>query len=146
VASPRVLTPTASATAPPWRTAATVGALAAAGTAVLAVGDPNTTRVPLCPLKAVTGLDCPFCGSLRAVHSLTHLDLAGAANHNLVFTVAAPFLVAAWAWWLAGSLGWVRPVPTDRLPAAARVVAVVALLAFALVRNLPAFSWLDSTA
>lgn len=145
MASPRVLTPHASAE-PAWRTPAFVGALAAAGTAVLAIGDPNTTRVPLCPLKGLTGLDCPLCGSLRAVHSLAHLDVAGAADHNVVFTVAAPFLVAAWAWWLAGSLGWVRPLPSDRLPGTARVVAVIGLLAFAVVRNLPAFSWLDSTA
>ena len=78
----------------PWSGPVVVGALAVAGTALLAAVDPSARDVPLCPLKAITGLDCPFCGSLRAVHALAHLDLATALDHNVLFTLSVPFLRA----------------------------------------------------
>jgi len=129
----------------PWRAPVTTGAVALAGTAVLAVGNPNTTHVPLCPLRAVTGLDCPLCGSLRAVHSLTRADLGAALDHNLLFTVSVPALVVCWVVWLSRSLG--RPIGADRpLPRLAKPALLAIALVFAVVRNLPAFAWLGSGA
>jgi hypothetical protein len=117
----------------------------AGATAVIAVGDPNTTHIPLCPFLAVTGLDCPFCGSLRAVHALAHGDVVSAASHNLLFTAAAPFLVVAWVTWLTASLGrplrWPPPLPRAAAVAFWAVVAV-----FAVARNVPSLSWLASGA
>lgn len=71
--------------------------------------DPSARDVPLCPLKAITGIYCPFCGSLRAVHALAHLDLATALDHNVLFTLSVPFLVVGWVVWLGVSRGWTRP-------------------------------------
>jgi len=49
--------------------------LALAAAMVIFAFDPATTWwFPSCPLHALTGLLCPLCGSLRAVHAL----LAGA--------------------------------------------------------------------
>ncbi len=134
--------------APPWREPATIGVVAAGATALLAVGNPNTTHIPLCPLKALTGLDCPFCGSLRAVHSLTHLRLGEALDHNLIFTVAAPFLVAAWVVWLTRSIRGTGPDGRAKpeLPRWAMAALVVVVAAFGVARNVPAFHWLGSTA
>ncbi|MBA3282590.1 MAG: DUF2752 domain-containing protein, partial [Acidimicrobiia bacterium] len=129
----------------PWTAPVTTGVAALAGTVVLAVGNPNTTHVPLCALKAVTGLDCPLCGSLRAVHSLTRADLATALDHNVLFTVSVPFLVLGWTLWLSRSLG--RPLVPDRpLPRLAKPALLAVALAFAVIRNLPAFAWLGSGA
>lgn len=134
---------------PNWVRPASAGLVVAGATAVLAVGDPNTTHIPLCPFRAVTGLDCPFCGSLRAVHSLAHLDVAGAASHNLLFAVAAPLLVVGWVAWVAASLGhplrWPPPLPRP-LPRAATVAFWVLVTAFGVARNVPALSWLASGA
>lgn len=128
-----------------WTAPVTTGAVALAGTAVLAIGDPNTTHIPLCPLKALTGIDCPFCGGLRAVHALTRLDVVRALDHNLLFTASVPALVVIWAVWLARSLG--RPVAAGRqLPAATMPVVVAVALAFAVARNIAAFDWLGSGA
>ena len=128
----------------PWQAPITVGALTVAGTLALAVVNPNTTHVPLCPLKALTGLDCPFCGSLRAVHALTRADLSQALDHNAMFTLAVPGLIVCWAIWLARSLG--GPVPRSwRFPAGASTVAFVIVLAFGVARNTTAFAWLGST-
>ncbi|HEX2578497.1 MAG TPA: DUF2752 domain-containing protein, partial [Aquihabitans sp.] len=119
------------------------GALATAGTAALAVVDPTATHVPLCPLQALTGLDCPFCGSLRAVHALTRGDVGAALDHNVLFTAAVPVLVVGWALWAWRS---VRE-PGARPPALPRPVVGLALalaVAFTVARNLPAFAWLAS--
>ncbi|MGA1236046.1 MAG: DUF2752 domain-containing protein [Limisphaerales bacterium] len=46
---------------------------------------------PQCGLHAWTGLHCPGCGSLRAVHHLTHGRVLAAAGSNalLVFGLGA---------------------------------------------------------
>lgn len=129
----------------PWTAPATTGALAVVGTILLGVGNPNTTHIPLCPLKGATGLDCPFCGGLRAVHSLTRADVIGALDHNLLFTVSAPALVVCWAVWFARSLG--RPVAAGRaLPPLTMPILLIVAIVFGVVRNLPAFAWLGSGA
>src|SRR4051812_29416286 len=130
----------------PWVPPVAVGLGLAAATAYTGIADPNTSDAfPLCPLKAVTGLDCPACGSLRAVHSLCHLDIAGAADHNLLFVVLAPFLVAAWAIWMGKSLG--LRVPQVTLPKHLGQVLIFVAIAFAVIRNLPipGHAFLDST-
>ena len=72
------------------------GAVAALGTVALHVRDPHASGSwGYCP-TALLGFSCPFCGSLRAVNDLTHLDLAAAASSNLLIVVAAPVVVAFW--------------------------------------------------
>jgi hypothetical protein len=82
-----------------------------------------------CPLHTVTGLWCPFCGGLRAVAALTHLDLAAALSFNLVVTVLLPLAV-----WEAvrGLRGRPRLTPRGWLLLGA------VLLLFTVWRNLPA--------
>ena len=143
---PPTAPPVWTTSTPAWRGPVIAGALGGAATLLVTIGDPNTTHVPLCPFKALTPghWDCAFCGSLRATHSLTHGDLAGALDHNIVFTLVAPFLVAAWVIWLLRALG--HPVlPRLQLPRWAFLAGVAFLVAFTIVRTLPAFSYLAST-
>lgn len=128
---------------PAWQAPARLGAAAVAGTLLLGAVDPSTHHVPLCPLAALTGLDCPACGSLRAVHDLAHLDLAGAFGHNALFVVLAPFLVLAWAAWMARSLGY-PALGTRRWPRHTGWALLVVGAVFAVARNLPAFASLGS--
>ena len=140
-----------------------VGAGLLAATAYIAVVDPNAPgHYPMCPLKALTGLDCPGCGGLRAVHSLTHGDLAGAVNHNLLAVTL--FIPAIAVWWLL----WARrewrgpevvgapmdsgsgPSSVGMDPAASRrlwLAAFIVIGIFTIVRNIPGvpvFEWLNS--
>lgn len=118
-----------------------MGGLVVGGTGAVALVDPTATHVPLCPLAFATGLDCPFCGSLRAVHRLTQGDVVAALDHNLLFTVSVPALVTVWGIWLLRSLG--HPVlPRWRWPARTGPVLLAVAVAFAVARNLPALSWL----
>ena len=143
--APPSAAPAAFAVGRPWTAPVTAGAAALAGTAVLAVANPNTTHIPLCPLNALTGIDCPFCGGLRAVHALTRLDVVAALDHNLLLTASMPALVACWVVWLGRSLG--RPVGVGhQFPAATKPVLVAVAILFAVVRNIEAFAWLGSGA
>lgn len=46
-----------------------------------------------CPFKAITGLDCPGCGSQRALHALLHGDFSAAVAYNLLFVSAIPYVL-----------------------------------------------------
>ena len=101
--------------------------------------DPNEAgHYPLCPTKAVFGIDCPGCGCLRGLHSLTHGDLAGAADHNIALLIMVPFAIVLWVRWLMRAWRGVTPavsVRTFRLRNRAMIIVLVALLAFGVVRN-----------
>lgn len=132
-----------------------MGAVALAATAYLALVDPNDPgHYPLCPTKALTGLDCPGCGGLRAVHSLARLDLVGAIDHNaFVVLVVLPAAIAIWVAWLVRE--WRGPVtpaddgaPTSPTTGFARPSVVWSLVAvmvvFTVVRNVeavPSLAW-----
>lgn len=94
----------------------------------------------VCPVKVITGFDCPGCGSLRAINDLTHLDLVSAASSNLLLVAAVPLSVLAWAWWLKLSLQGRSWSPGAGWRIFLYAVAAVALV-FTVIRNLPG-SWL----
>lgn len=115
----------------------TGAALAAA--AVLWFVDPNTHRLPLCPLHALTGLWCPFCGCTRATYALLHAQPATALHDNALFVAALPVLALFWWRWLcsAESRSAARPLPRPVVWAGIALVC-----AFGVVRNLPQAGWL----
>lgn len=124
----------------------TAGALAALGTLALRLRDPHVSGSwGYCP-TALVGLSCPFCGSLRAVNDLTHLDLAGAASSNLLFVVAAPVVVALWARRLVVlRRDAAAAVPVSgplSVPRAVWLLLAVVLAVFTVARNLPGGAWL----
>ena len=83
---------------------------------------------PTCYFHLLTGLYCPGCGGLRAIHQLLHGNLAAAARLNLLVILSLPAAVLVWrvrsirALWL-----WV-------------FLAFSAV--FAVVRNIPGGEWL----
>jgi len=117
-----------------WVSAATV-------VVVLACADPSSSRwFPPCPFHALTGLDCPGCGSTRALHALLHGHVGAAINFNLLTLPGLAMVALGFGqqhserlrkWWL----------PLNR----PKVILVV-VLAFWLLRNLPfePFLWLSS--
>lgn len=131
---------------------------AAGGVATLGLlwaRDPNPAgSYGLCPLRALTGLDCPFCGGLRGTYALMHGDIATALDHNLLLPLFLGVAVV-----LAGR-AWLRAVRpsgnAERTPDPSRSVAgapvalwwaLAAITAlFFVMRNLPWFPYLSSTA
>jgi hypothetical protein len=112
----------ASATA--WRTASAI-VLGVIGAWVLYTFPPVTSGFyPQCVFHQLTGLDCPGCGTTRALHALLHGRVAEAFGFNpmlfammLVGGIAAPsylrgetprFLYTRWFGWgsVAVVIGW----------------------------------------
>jgi hypothetical protein len=135
-------TPARRAAGSPLLAPVTTAVVVASAWLAVAVADPRWGSVlPVCPLHALTGLWCPLCGGTRTARALAHGDLAGAAGSNLLVLVAAPLAAALWVRWVLRR----RRDPEARLvDPSPRLLGVAAgvLVAFALVRNLPAGAWL----
>ena len=99
----------------------------AAATIPLATVDPATTWwFPSCPLYMLTGLLCPLCGSLRALHAL----LTGAPLAALAFN---PLLVVGLVAWVLAR----RQAAAFSFSARGVALAIV----FGVLRNIPS-TWL----
>jgi len=60
---------------------------------VLFLFNPATHRFfPPCPVHYLTGLHCPGCGSLRAMHNLLHGHLVEAMSLNPLMVVSIPIV------------------------------------------------------
>lgn len=117
---------------------AATGAAALAAATVLHLVDPNRPgHYPTCPFLALTGLYCPGCGSLRALHDLTVGDLAGAWAMNPATVIAVPYLLAAWVLWLHRAVTGRPRVPVG--PGWIPALVPVLIAAFWVLRNIPGF-------
>ena len=100
----------------------------------------ETWFYPSCWFHRITGLLCPGCGSLRAVHQLTHGHVMEAMRMNPVLVLALP-LMAGYAW-----QRWRERNLPPRIHQATRVwlvwLGMALLLTFGVLRNLPGFIWL----
>jgi hypothetical protein len=120
-----------------------VSAAAVGSAAVLTVVDPNRPgHFPTCPFLAVSGLYCPGCGTLRAVHDLMHGDLHAALARNPLAVLMAPLLMAAWVCWGLRLAGLPAPHPTRIRPSAIWGLLVV-VLGYWVLRNVPGWTWLS---
>lgn len=50
--------------------------------------------IPKCPVKMITGFDCPSCGNQRALHALLHGDVWTACKFNLFAVYSVPYFIA----------------------------------------------------
>ena len=118
---------------------------AAAGFAVLSLFDPaQHSFYPFCAFHRLTGLNCPGCGGLRALHQLLHGHVAAAFRFNALVVLGVP--VAAWfgarrLWhWAAG-----RPQPRFVVRTAWLWFGLAVVITFGILRNLPfpAVAWMS---
>lgn len=136
-----------------------VGAGLIVATLYIGAVDPNTPgHYFACPLKSLTGLDCPGCGGLRAVHSLVHGDIGGALNHNLLAVLMyLPAIAIGWFLWMRRE--WDEPtsngsgaaVTADEQARTRKMwlAAFIVIAVFTVARNIhavPVFDWLGSAA
>jgi len=125
----------------PWRVFFLLAAPLALALAlvVLYLFDPvQSSLYPVCVFHETTGFLCPGCGSLRAIHQLTHGNIATAFRLNPLLMILLP--VAGWLWarelaWQMAGKKW--PGLVTR-PLFVWVLVVMTVL-FGILRNLPVF-------
>jgi uncharacterized protein DUF2752 len=126
--------PAVSASRVFWVSAGFVAMIA--GGVVLYLYDPEAAGFyPVCAFHQMTGLECPGCGSLRALHQLTHGNIAGAWRFNPLLVALLPMGL-----WLGLrevadlTLGWRWPGVITR-PIFGWSLVIVAVV-FGIARNL----------
>lgn len=93
--------------------------------------DPSENPLfPPCPSNAITGLYCPGCGTLRALHALSHLNLREALSFNALTVLALPFLP------------FLALFPEKFSSPKISLAILIIILLFCVLRNLPYFSFL----
>ncbi len=118
------------------------GLLALAGLVLFWFEPSGQPFYPVCMFHRSTGLLCPGCGSLRALHQLLHGHLVAAFHFNALLVLALPV-----CGWLAGRFAWRK---ARNLPASFAVqpawawAGLAAMLLFGILRNLPCaqLAWL----
>jgi hypothetical protein len=93
---------------------------------------------PPCPFHKLTGLYCPGCGSLRAIHQLLHGNLTAALGLNPFMVLSLPFM----GYWLI-SRGVLavrnRPLINVIVPSFWIWLLLISILLFWILRNIPRY-------
>lgn len=109
----------------------------AASLTLLCLFDPANSRIfPPCPLHYLTGLYCPGCGSLRALHQLLQGNFRAAWAMNPLTILLLPFL----AYGLTDEFlqHWAgRALPQIFVPAIWIRALCAVIVLFGILRNLP---------
>jgi hypothetical protein len=95
----------------------------------------------VCQFHRLTGLNCPGCGMTRALYALLHGDFLTALRDNALFVLALAAMTVRGAWF-----GWNKihgRTNKDFIQAKFLCLLLFLALVFAVLRNLPAFSFLS---
>lgn len=105
--------------------------------ATLYAVDPEVSHLlPPCPFRAATGIECPGCGTARAVHQLLHGRPLAAFRLNPLLALYAPFLMRSFlATVCLAARG--RPLPPLAIRAGWIWLLLAVTLVFWVVRNTP---------
>ncbi|MBT0566313.1 DUF2752 domain-containing protein [Williamsia sp. CHRR-6] len=115
-----------------------VAAVAAGSCVGIWLADPTTPGgvIPVCPTKALLGIDCPGCGSMRMIYSLLHADIGAALRYNALGLVAVVLLVVSYIGWVLARFGVAR-LPRWQDRRWAPMLVLIAVIGWFVVRNLP---------
>ena len=94
-------------------------------------------RIP-CIFHEITGLHCPGCGGTRAIVSLIKLDIYQAFRYNMLIVVAIPFFIVHLVCRYVFKLKY-------KIPNTVIYILIVIVLVYAVLRNIPYFSYLAPT-
>lgn len=77
-----------------WRRFGAIAFVLIVGGLIFYLFSPEDSQFfPQCPFHYLTGLDCPGCGSQRAIHHLLHFRFTEALRSNPLLVVAIPYVI-----------------------------------------------------
>ena len=104
--------------------------------------DPSQTSFyPGCAFHRLTGLNCPGCGSTRAVYALLHGRWLAALHDNALFIATSAALMMRAGWLQVRR--WRNLPRASLIPTRGLLPWLVIALVFGLLRNFPAFAFLS---
>ena len=119
--------------------------LVATGLGIIAVVfffDPAThVFYPVCQFHRLTGLNCPGCGMTRALYALLHGHFSAALRDNALFVLTLGTLVLRGVWYLWNK--FYEKSTGEIFPAKFLWPLLAVALVFAILRNLPGFTFLS---
>jgi hypothetical protein len=101
----------------------------------------GTSLYPPCPFNTLSGLYCPGCGSLRALHQLSHGHLFAALSLNPLMIISLPFVLYGLLS-EAVSAGRGRILPTVFVPRAWIWLLFGVIVIYWVARNIPVYPFL----
>ena len=108
-----------------------------AGAAILYPVNPQTGLSFLqCPCHQLSGIHCPGCGTLRAVHSLLHGNIGDALGFNALTVLSLPLLFAMFVE-RASRSGWGGALPKWQVTGRVAPFVPWVVGTFWFLRNLP---------
>jgi hypothetical protein len=100
--------------------------------------DPGSSSLfPKCPFLLLTGLECPGCGSQRAVHELLNMNFLAAIRSNALVVVSIPYIITG----IILEISDIQTPQIDRLRntlygVRAIYIVLTVIIAFWIIRNL----------
>lgn len=98
---------------------------------------------PRCFFHVWTGLDCPGCGGLRAMHQLLHGHLLAAFQFNPLLISLLPLCLWCFASWTLENF-FHKTLPHPFQSARWPWVLAILVVAFGVLRNFPWHAWLGA--
>jgi len=126
---------TRSRTAEMVRATAPLAILAVAVTVLLRLPPGQYSFYPQCPIYRYLHIQCPGCGTTRALAALLHGNITEALRLNAFTTFLIPFAALYTAAWYRRFLQR-KPIQLPRLPHSAVYVTLAFAAIFSIVRNL----------
>lgn len=104
----------------------------------------HSALFPKCIFLRLTGLQCPGCGSQRAIHALLNIEIGKAISYNAPLVLSLPYLVVGL--WCEGVLYLYKGMHNRWVTRAERIkgryysglavkIALVVVILFAILRN-----------
>lgn len=102
----------------------------------------RTGFFPLCPFRLLTGLQCPGCGTTRALHEIVHGHFWAAFMLNPLLLIASPFLL--WAFLRYSVIAMQGAMPRkNALPAPYIYAIFLVVVGFWIFRNTPYYPFVS---
>lgn len=98
-----------------------------------------------CLFYQMTGFYCAGCGASRALRSLIHLDFLQAFRYNALFTVSFPIIAAYFCFLGISYILYGKDKISCKIPFVLLIVLGITSVLFAVIRNIPSFSFLAPT-
>jgi Protein of unknown function (DUF2752) len=120
-------------------TAAAIWASLVAGGAYVYWFEPGKTGIfPVCPFRALTGFNCPGCGTTRALHQLLHGHVVAAIELNPLTILLLPVLVYALVSFTKSAIIG-RPMPDISIQPRYVWLSLIVVFGFWVFRNTPLY-------